>query len=178
MHKEILDALDSPGEIELTLSEPTVASYGYAVWSSPYFPTKNRWRNTARHKYVCMQFDGQSTPQANASSQEELLIKRVLQERCHGLGSIVVGKHFSVQECVSIAANSALFVGVDSGMSHLCHSVGVPIFLLEFGLATNFTHAGKAHILCRGLDDLKGWFDRYTVFLHITGSPDAQSISR
>ena len=50
-----------------------------------------------------------------------------MEERCHGLETTTLGKHLSERECVYIAADNALFVGVDSGMSHLCHSVGVPI---------------------------------------------------
>jgi hypothetical protein len=179
LHKEILDVLDSPGQVELTLAEPTVGVDGYNVWNAPYFPTKNRWDGSRRHKYVCMQFDGQSAAQAtNPGLAEERLIRRFLQDRCHGFELKTLGKHLSVQECVDIAADSALFVGVDSGMSHLCHSVGVPIFLLEYGLPTITTHNGKAHILCKGYDDFASRFDRYLNYLHAAGLPDALGIRK
>ncbi|MPZ37431.1 MAG: glycosyltransferase [Rhizobiales bacterium] len=179
LHKEILDVLDSPGEIELTLAEPTVGVDGYNVWNAPYFPTKNRWDASRRHKYVCMQFDGQSFGQVkNPTLEEERLIRRFLQDRCHGLAPMILGKHLSVQECVDIATDSALFVGVDSGMSHLCHSVGVPIFLLEYSLPTVTAHNGKTHILCKGYDDFASRFDRYVNYLHAAGLPDALDIGK
>jgi hypothetical protein len=178
LHKEILDVLDSSGAVELTLSEPTVGVDGYNVWSSPYFHTKKRWERRQKHKYICMQFDSKSSPAANPTPEEELMIRTFLKERCHGVEAITLGKHLSIHECVDIAADSILFVGVDSGMSHLCHSVGVPIFLLEYGLPTITTHAGKAHVLCKGFQDFVGWFDRYANYLHAAGVPDAESISR
>jgi hypothetical protein len=175
LHKEILDAIDSPGEIELTQSEPTVGVDGYDVWSAPYFPTKRRWNASSKHKYVCVQFDGQHAAQAtNPSPEEERSILRYLAERCPGFETVRLGKHLSVRECVDIAADSAFFVGVDSGMSHLCHSVGVPIFLLEYGLATGTTHSGKAHTLCKGYDDFVVRLDRYIGYLRSAGLPDAQ----
>jgi hypothetical protein len=179
LHREILDVLDSNGEIELTMSEPTVGVSGYDVWSAPYFPTKQRWDASAKHRYVCVQLDGQSAAHAtNPSPEEERLTLRYLEERCPGFETVRLGKHLSVQQCVDIAANSAFFIGVDSGMSHLCHSVGVPIFLLEYGLPTVTTHSGKAHTLCKGYDDLAGRLDRYIGYLHAAGLPDAQGASK
>jgi hypothetical protein len=70
-----------------------------------------------------------------------------------------------------------LFVGVDSGMSHLCHSVGLPIFLLEYGLPTATVHSGKAHTLCKGYDDFVQRFDHFIGYLHDVGFPDAQGLS-
>lgn len=32
---------------------------------------------------------------------------------------------------IQIASKSNLFIGIDSGMSHICHSTGTPIFMLD-----------------------------------------------
>lgn len=38
----------------------------------------------------------------------------------------------STAQCAEIAATSDVFIGMDSGMSHLCHSVGIPMLLLNW----------------------------------------------
>jgi hypothetical protein len=40
LHREILEVLDSSGQLEPVLAEPTVGLDGYNIWSSPYFLTK------------------------------------------------------------------------------------------------------------------------------------------
>jgi len=178
LHRDILNELDSPGEIELVRSEPSIRLNTYNVWQSPYFPTKTRWDAYGRHKYVAVQFDGESAKELkNASPDEEQMIRDFVQQMCPGYSLVRLGKPLTVKECVEIAANSAFFVGVDSGMSHLCHSVGVPIFLMEYRLPVHTTHGGKAHTICRGFGDFTVHFDRYVKYLNAVGAPDAQGMS-
>jgi hypothetical protein len=178
LHREILNELDSPGEIELVRSEPSIRLDTYNVWLSPYFPTKTRWDAHRRHRYVVVQFDGESAKELkNASPEEELLILKFVEQRCPGFSLVRLGKPLTVKELIEIAADSAFFVGVDSGMSHLCHSVGLPIFLMEYRLPTHTTHGGKAHTLCRGFADFAAHFDRFAKYLNAINAPDAKGIS-
>ncbi|MDP2354557.1 MAG: FkbM family methyltransferase [Beijerinckiaceae bacterium] len=177
LHRDILNELESPGQIELVRSEPSIRLNTYNVWQSSYFPTRTRWHAYRRHKYVAVQFDGESAKELkNASPEEAQMIQTFIERMCPGFTLVRLGKPLSVKKCVEIAANSAFFVGVDSGMSHLCHSVGVPIFLLEYRLPVHTTHGGKAYTLCRGFGDFTVHFDRYANYLNAIDAPDAKGM--
>jgi Glycosyltransferase family 9 (heptosyltransferase) len=51
--------------------------------------------------------------------------------RALGYTPVRLGAHLGIAGSIKHAAAAELFVGVDSGMSHLCHSVGTPVHLLR-----------------------------------------------
>lgn len=59
----------------------------------------------------------------------------------------------TLSECIAHLAASAFFVGIDSGASHIAHSVGVPTFL--YGWAElDAAHAGKVYTAFRRWEDV------------------------
>ncbi len=174
MHHEIFSALLIPDAplLELTWDDPTETLSGFDVWACPFFPTWVQWDQRQAHTQVCYQFDGRSSADAkNPTPREHDLLVRALQQS--GFEAVRLGDHLSVAKCVDIAANSAFFVGVTSGMACLCHSVGVPMFLLEYQLPVVTTHRGKSYIHCQGTEDflrhkMPTWID----YLRFIGHPD------
>lgn len=176
LHKEILAELSYSYSIELTSLPATHHLSGFDVWATDYFPTKVRWKPSVAHRYCCYQFDGDSAALEKNPSSGDLMILLVWLQQC-GFEAVGLGKHLSVAQCVEIASESAFFVGVDSGMSHLAHSVGVPMFLLQHQLPIVTSHRGKAYIHCDGVHDLlRNKFPTWVDYLRFTGHPDgAQS---
>jgi hypothetical protein len=172
LHREIVDVLDSPGTLELTAEPFTRSLDGYSVWATPYFPTHRRWSITDEHTTVTLQVDGRSSAKdKNPSEAEQVRLAEALREQVPGLEIVTLGDHLSVAECVEQAAKSAFFLGVDSGMAHLCHSVGVPIFLLEYALPVVTCHRGKSYRLCRGAADFREKLLRWNNYLHDVRGP-------
>ena len=63
-----------------------------------------------------------------------------------------LGPRYSLQQNVEFAASAEFFVGIDSGLSHLAHSVGVPVHLLRNLVPVHHartTHRGKQTWLYR-----------------------------
>ncbi len=170
LHHEIVNALDLPVPLNLTAEPGNTPLDGFTVWACDYFPTKTRWDWTKRHDYVVYQFDGLSSPEKNPALSDQRRILDVIHDTYH-LESHQLGKHLSVQENVNMLAGAAFFVGCDSGMSHLAHSVGTPLFLLEYGLPVVTCHRNKSYILCAGAGDFIDWklptWVRYRNFLGI-----------
>jgi FkbM family methyltransferase len=113
----------------------------FSVWfhAQPYRPTRVRWSPSKAGPRVCVQLESRlvrdgaiAEPKGNWSNEYRLLpphwvpaIRSLLESL--GLEVVELDKRLSVDECVEHASRAALFVGIDSGMSHLCHSVGVPV---------------------------------------------------
>ncbi len=125
---------------------------GFNLWATPYMKIVDPWYWRGTHPHVTYQFDGVSSPQKNPSSEQQQIILDHL-ERVHGYTCIPLGKDRSLAQCAELLATSAFFVGCDSGVSHLAHMTGVPIFLLEYGLPVVTCHRGKEYILCNGAVD-------------------------
>ncbi len=178
LHREIIDVLDfDPKHLVLTEEEPTHQLEGYDVWASPYLPTRFRWSASERHPYVCYQLDGFSVAHdKNLDQKSEALLLRML--HASGFEPRRLGKHLSIAQCVRIASESAFFVGVDSGMSHLCHCVGVPMFLIENRLPIITCHRGKAYIPCKGVEDfLRHKFPTWVDCQRFINRPDADTFT-
>ncbi len=170
LHTEIYNVLDLPRPFKLTYEPGNTPLDGYDIWATRFFPTVTRWDWRAQHSYAVYQFDGVSSPEKNPSVQDQELILKALFQK-YNLRSYSLGAHKSVAENVRLLADAALFVGCDSGMSHLAHSVGTPLFLLEYGLPVVTCHRNKEYILCAGAGDMLDWklptWARYRNFLGI-----------
>ncbi len=176
LHLEIIDVPQLPFEscIELTDEPWTVQTNGFDVWATPFCPTKDSWSFADQHPYVTYQIDGVSSAQdKNPDAQDAELLLGMLYRS--GFAPVRLGAHLSVAQCVQAVVESVFFVGVDSGMSHLCHSVGVPMFLLEYKLPVVTTHRGKAYIQCQGVGDLLRWkLPTWIDYLRAVGHPDGE----
>lgn len=153
LHRELYDAFafmnvqatETPGDTDLD---------GFSVWAAAPWPMKRRWNHRGTDLFYCSQYDGiSSAADKNPMPGDVALIYRTLLER-YGLREEVLGKQRSIAECVDLLARCAFFVGSDSGMSHLSHSVGTPTFILRDGdWQVITTHRNKRYIGCRDAED-------------------------
>ena len=174
MQREIMAALGLGGMVTLTPEKGNTPLSGYDVWAAPPLPTWRRWDRRAPHPTIVYQFDGRGTPMlTNPSTEDEQVLLRWLEQS--GFMPVRLGKHMTVDECCRQASEAVAFIGVDSGMSHLCHSVGVPVFLLQMKLPVVTCHRGKQYTLVEGLDDLMQWkWPTWVDYLRFIGHPDGE----
>jgi hypothetical protein len=156
--REIMEVLDVPSPLPLDTSKPIDEVYvpdGWPWHFHPQVPTKLRWQGWPKghHRRIAYQFDASSSAEVkNPSSAEQ----QQMLNFAPGYEMVPLGKHLSVQQCVEIASACDLFVGVDSGMMHLCYAVGVPAFLLcnQVDPLVLFKWHGSSHaIYCFGAQD-------------------------
>ena len=119
----------------------------------PYVPTRTRWvQNDGR--IISYQI---TTPTKHRPARfcDPTLIKR-LGDHLPGWKFIALGKEHqrSLSEIVEILSRSVCFVGIDSGISHVAHSVGVPVFLKAHG-ELDLAHPNKEYVPFDDLQDLK-----------------------
>ena len=160
---DVLD-LSKYGEIILVDEEPNIDVEGYAIWAALPVPTKIQWELNPNHKIVTYQFDGVSTPEKNPPQEDIDRMLRWIESK--GLTPVKVGKDLSIKGCIHLMSKSVLFVGSDSGMSHIAHSVGVPVYLMEYKLGVATCHRGKQYVLCKGVDSFIGQAENYLTFIN------------
>jgi len=103
---------------------------------------KYRWRHDRVERTFCYQFDGiSSAEEKNPPTSLVAEIKAVL--KLNGYKGIRLGAHLSLPTAAQALSTCALFVGCDSGFSHIAHSIGCPVFMYEGALATYTTHKLK-----------------------------------
>lgn len=151
--EEYLSLINSPGRIILVPDPPTVRMddfLGENLWSTPYFPTHERWLPSGRT--VCYQFDGRTRPEkTNPSATDADTILGAMTTA--GYEVIRLGLPLSASESVHRLATCSAFIGSDSGISHLAHSVGCPTFLLEYTHPLTQAHPNKIYTPCFGAQD-------------------------
>jgi hypothetical protein len=173
----ILPYLDSNGSIVevndapdlLIFSHPTLTAEerGYpgpvpetvfpwaVVFAERYFPTKHfQWKKPGTRK-VCYQL----VPRYSTSNKvcppghiEKLLAAL---ERT-GFGTKAIGLPLTLNEIIEVCATSDFFVGVCSGMSHVCHSVGTPVHLIRNGYSNDTIrrcHSGNPYFSYANVDE-------------------------
>lgn len=149
--REIIPLLDISVDPILLHSPPDQIINEYDAWASDYIPTSQQWVTTDRRDTVAYQFDGRlhadgkNPPEETVDSVRELIMSS-------GLTPVRLGGHYSLKDCVAILAESVLFVGADSGMSHIAHSVGVPCVLYQRELDVRPYHIGKEYTVVGGDD--------------------------
>jgi len=115
-----------------------------------YFPTKISWKEGNYYK-IAYQFDGRSS--ASAKNPPIADVEKLFKKFSHKFKFIRLGDHVSLEENVKLAANADIFIGSCSGMSHLCHSVRVPMYLLQYSTNIEKWHRNNPYTLCHGMDD-------------------------
>ena len=151
LHRELYDVFETMNVMASARPGDTPLS-GFDVWAADPWPTKEQWRSRASHPYYVAQFDGISSPEKNPPPGDVIAIGRAL-KLDYGLSGFQLGHDQSIDECVRLMANAAFFVGSCSGMGFLALSVGVPVFILEYGLPIVTTFRNKRHIPCAGAQD-------------------------
>lgn len=149
---EILDLLNPPERacVEIVDAPGVHEPDGFSVWASPFWPTKKTWSPLGEKGHVVYQFDGISSAEDKNPPAED--IPHIL-DALPGL-YFPLGRHQSLAHCVDLLASARAFIGCDSGMSHLAHSVGVPMILVEYKLPIITTHRRKHFVHCRGTEEL------------------------
>lgn len=142
-----------------------VRAQGYAKvdpwlnWCYPAVPVneKYQWRlKFAEWPYmqVCYQFDGLSS--AEDKNPTPALIADLKQHiKDLGFRLVRLGSHLSLAQCAENLAVCSAFIGCDSGMSHIAHSVGCPVYLYEGRLPTYTCHKLKQADVFRDLPEFK-----------------------
>ncbi len=154
LHDEIMSVLAAPRHAILYTDEPgTVQLDGFNVWAAEFYPTYTQWSWRNRAQRVTVHFDGVS---AAEDKNPPTLEKQRLLATLVMMGYEIRFLHgkMPLTEVVDELAESLFFISVDSGFAHIAHSVGVPIFLLQYKLPVVTCHRGKKYVLCDGIGDL------------------------
>lgn len=135
----------------------TIVPWGY-VFRRRFLPVRGSlWQpNDSRHVVVQLTPRRTNGPKAFPPGDADKLIAGLL---ARGYSVSELGLPLSISECISRAAASAFFVGVCSGMSHLCHSVGTPVNLIlnsqKIGQLRE-CHQGNKYIVFSNSDEFLG----------------------
>jgi hypothetical protein len=114
------------------------------LFALPYLPTRVRWAGKKTRQIAYQLVPGKTGPTTCKSFEIDEFLSSIESRQILGVS---IGQHLSLHTIIQIAAESAFFVGVDSGMSHLCHSVGIPCVLIRNSLPVGYlqvTHLGKS----------------------------------
>ncbi len=154
--EEMLALFDIRPPVSVVVSDlqPDKSMY-QDCWSGKRWPCKVRWQPTERaFPVVAYQLDGKSSAELkNASVKEEILFHK------QGWTAIKIGLPYSIQTCAVILSKVDAFMGVCSGMAHLAHSVGVPVYLLEYQHSVQWWHGENPITICSGVADLARKFN-------------------
>lgn len=72
-----------------------------------------------------------------------------------GLEPVRLGGHISLGLAAEYLSTCQLFIGVDSGFSHLAHCVGTPVYLYERGIPTYQCHSLCQYVSFKNPGDLE-----------------------
>lgn len=128
----------------LVKAHGTVKVDPWLNWCYPALPVNlaYQWKRCELQRTFCYQFDGISAAEdKNPPTPLVAEIKAMLRQ--NGYRGIRLGAHMTLAEAATAMSTCALFVGCDSGFSHLAHSVGCPVYMYEGTLHTYTTHKLK-----------------------------------
>lgn len=158
--RELLTLLDLPEGVTVIVSPDRPAfQCGGLPWGSRYFPTKQQWK--PGHSLLTHQLNGVSSAHLKNPPETDLALFKGF---CSGLIHAPVGLPLTVGTCVDLLANSSVFVGVCSGMSTLALSVGVPTYVLEYGVLIDWWYGPNNVIKCAGVPD---FIKKYNELSHL-----------
>ncbi len=151
---EIFENLDTSFEFDVCYSDKKYATVNqFDAWSTVYIPTIVKWHQN-NNGIITHQLDGGRlhADLKGISRDFKLDILQVMRSR--GYVEQSVGGEFSLSECIKHMSESAFFIGIDSGMSHVAHSVGVPIILIESNFDFRPYHVCKQYKTAKTIYDI------------------------
>ena len=153
--RDIIESLDDGYTQNVVVTNErltTSARYGVREHHESYVPTKVRWaRNDGR--IISYQIETSASHRPDRFCDPWLI--EDLSDQLPGYEFVELGKEHqgTMSEIVDILSKSELFVGIDSGMSHVAHSVGVPVFLKQYD-ELELCHPNKDYVAFRDGVDL------------------------
>ncbi len=154
-------------------SEDVAGLNGFDVWATEFFPTQMKWRLRYPRSFICVHFNGISAAEdKNPSLEEQQKILAWAKARKLGV-EVLGGEGWPLADVVEQLADCALFVGCDSGFSHIAHSVGCPTYLLEYKLPVVTCHRHKPYVLCKGAEHFKSQADNWLGYMRTLGYLDS-----
>jgi hypothetical protein len=158
---EIISVLKHNGQLTIVSDEANIWLTWDGMTGQRYYPAKILWKPN-NSKKVCYQFDGKSHGGKNLKvGEEEKILGAIKQE---GYESVRLGGHLSLIQCVQLASECELFVGVESGMGHLCHSVNTPVYIIRNALPFDLIkkiRCGNHCIIPDNADDFMSRFKQH-----------------
>lgn len=137
--KSLWDLIDTDIQLEFVYENNInfKQAEGVVEFPFPYYKTKKQWLDSSQKKYdICYQ------THTNLKSANWLPIKNFTENDKNEFErkikpfftTIELGKNdtIPIEEEINIMLNSKIFVGICSGLSHIAHSVGIPVFLKKF----------------------------------------------
>lgn len=171
-HREILNLMDFCGALVCPSAEPAdVGLDGAIVWAAESLPTRKRWEGLVAKPFICLHVEGESSAADKNPNQEEIdrICSWALSE---GLRVERLSGQISLPTMVDLLSRCALFVGCDSGPSHVAHSVGTPTYLLEYNMPVVTCHRHKAYVRCDGVEHFRAQASAHIHYLrHVYGLP-------
>jgi hypothetical protein len=169
LHDEILASFHHEERFISVPESGNTPLSGYNVWQYRTIYTQRQWCEHRPHAHVVYHFEGLSTPELkNPPEADQAAILATI--AALGLPAYRLGKHLGLRKCIELAATAAFAVVVDSGPSHLIHSVGTPMFLLQYELPVVTCHRGKPYTLCEGAEDFRIKLGRYVDYRAFIGA--------
>jgi hypothetical protein len=157
-----VEIVDAPGTHDLNLDTVfSVRAWQAGMLWRRYRPTTTMWSLERAERRVALQLESRELVdgryagvKANPFNPWRLLPPELVEAARTviadlGFDAVELGAHLSVRECVELAATSRLFIGMDSGMAHLCHSVRVPLAVYAYetpmGTSERSFHGGHPY---------------------------------
>lgn len=161
--RTMIDCIESTGDVEAIESGRGIALPKVEqLYHLKYLPTKKRWSYKHIDNVVCYQLKGHWKGSLKNPPNRDI---RIILDHINSLGyeAIKMGKPLTIPECINLACASKCLVCVDSGMAHLCRSIGIPIFMIKYRYTLDRGHPRNTYTLCNGTTDC---LNKLTLFLY------------
>lgn len=160
---EIFELLDADC-LNIQYTETRGAKH-ISPWGCHYYPTKQKWEEHPPTKKICCHFEANTVDTPPKWDIDEF------RETMKDYEIIEIQKDLSISECIQIAIGCDLFIGVSSGIAHVMHSVGIPMYLVTYEWDIRRFHENKSYVFCRSMEQAakeikKHYSDGYKPSLH------------
>lgn len=146
---EIIAIFNACHKIKITQHQPT-RTLGFDIWHQPAIQIPNKRWQPNKHNRICYQLDGISNAiMKNPPPQD---IPRLTNFNPN-YEFIKLGRPLTITKDIEELLKCDLFFGICSGISFIAHSVGCPVFLIQYNNNLNSWHKGNNYIKCSGTDD-------------------------
>lgn len=165
--EEMLPLFEYSHMIELVEQDPTEEKIPAAVASSyPLVRSIHHWRPWHRSspRTIVFQFDGKTHKGKNFSdpADEQRMLSIMID---NGYVPIRLGGHLPLKTCIKYASRASMFVGVESGMGHLCGSVGLPLVYIQNSMPRDHwkrIHSNKHYTLLGGVNEFRDFLFNFS----------------